>query len=100
MLMFLTILLTSVPVLLLAALLFRAAEQPRPPAAAPVLDLPPARFFADDLAAQIAAGRRARALAVAQIEHHVRLEQAAAEEFLSVPTLEGLHAQTASPLLN
>ena len=35
-----------------------------------------------------------------QIEHHVRLEQAAAESFHLAPTVESLHRHTASPLVH
>jgi len=37
---------------------------------------------------------------LAQIERHVRLEQAAAESFLYDPTVESLHGRTASPLVH
>ena len=35
-----------------------------------------------------------------QIEHHVRLEQAAAESFVAYPTHAHLHSKTTSPLVN
>lgn len=35
-----------------------------------------------------------------QIERHVRLEQAAAESFVDLPTREVLHSRTASPLVH
>lgn len=35
-----------------------------------------------------------------QIEHHVRLEQAAAESFTFAPTIETLHSRTASTLVH
>ena len=35
-----------------------------------------------------------------RIEHHVRLEQAAAESFLHAPTPKSLHGRTASPLMH
>jgi hypothetical protein len=35
-----------------------------------------------------------------QIERHVRLEQAAAESFVDLPTRELLHSRTASPLVH
>ena len=37
---------------------------------------------------------------LAQIERHIRLEQAAAESFLSAPSLESLHGRTVSPLVH
>lgn len=39
-------------------------------------------------------------LLLAQIEQHVRMEQAAAESFHLYPTVEALHRQTASPLMH
>ncbi len=35
-----------------------------------------------------------------QIERHVRMEQAAAESFMAMPTVEMLHMPTASPLVH
>jgi len=35
-----------------------------------------------------------------QIERHVRMEQAAAESFMAMPTSEMLHMRTASPLVH
>lgn len=35
-----------------------------------------------------------------QIERHVRLEQAAAESFLDLPTAASLHSRTTSPLVH
>jgi len=35
-----------------------------------------------------------------QIERHVRMEQAAAESFMAMPTAEMLHMRTASPLVH
>jgi len=37
---------------------------------------------------------------LAQIERHIRLEQAAAESFLIAPSLESLHGRTVSPLVH
>ena len=37
---------------------------------------------------------------MAQIERHIRLEQAAAESFLRAPSLESLHGRTMSPLVH
>lgn len=39
-------------------------------------------------------------LLLLQIERHVRLEQAAAESFHSMPNGQSLHSRTASPLVN
>lgn len=35
-----------------------------------------------------------------QLEHHIRLEQAAAESFLHYPSAEALHSRTTSPLVH
>jgi hypothetical protein len=35
-----------------------------------------------------------------QLEHHVRLEQAAAESFVHWPTSDSLHSRTTSPLVH
>ncbi len=62
--------------------------------------LPPQRFFADEGAAPPpSAGVPYEALLL-QIEQHIRLEQAAAESFLSRPSRELLHERTKSPLGN
>jgi hypothetical protein len=37
---------------------------------------------------------------LSQIERHVRLEQAAAEAYLDLPTRDSLHSRTESPLLH
>lgn len=61
--------------------------------------IPDDSFFADN---RVHAGRSVvpiEALRL-QIEHHVRLEQAAAEAFLQMPTHESLHVQTVSPLVH
>jgi len=57
----------------------------------------PSRFFADGVAPGTGRGEPLDALLL-QLEHHVRLEQAAAESFLHNPTVESLHYPTASPL--
>lgn len=59
------------------------------------------RFFAAPVPAPahaLAAPRVPVDVLLLQLERHVRLEVAAAESFLSVPTVESLHSRTASPL--
>lgn len=56
------------------------------------------RFFADTR--DIAQRELDTVGLVLQIERHIRLEQAAAEAFLAVPTAESLHSRTSSPLAN
>lgn len=59
------------------------------------------RFFAAPAPAPaFAAARVPVDVLLLQLERHVRLEVAAAESFLSVPTVESLHSRTASPLLH
>jgi hypothetical protein len=76
----------------------RAARQPeeRIPAALP------SHFFADEQLERVAAAGTQIPIEVLllQIERHVRLEQAAAESFLQVPTAASLHSRTASPLVH
>jgi hypothetical protein len=60
----------------------------------------PPRFFAQAKPAPSAAPPVPIELVLSDIERHVRLEQAAAEAFLEVPTRDALHAPTASPFLN
>jgi hypothetical protein len=61
--------------------------------------LPEDSFFADD---RMLTGKTVVPIEVLrlQIEHHVRLEQAAAEAFHQQPTHEALHVQTVSPLVH
>lgn len=103
MVMFATILIMSLLAVALCAAAFAAATRGEArPEARPerrlVLEAP--RFFAGP------AGKPAETplvpveVLLSQIERHVRLEQAAAEAYLDVPTRDALHSRTASPLLN
>jgi hypothetical protein len=76
----------------------RGVDDPpaQPPAPAAVAGEP--RFFAD--ARNVAQRELDTVGMVLQIERHIRLEQAAAEEFVAVPTSASLHSRTASPLAN
>jgi hypothetical protein len=67
----------------------------------------PERFFARDAAPAfsvpppaVVVPRVPIEVLLAQIERHVRLEQAAAESFLYDPTVESLHGRTTSPLVH
>jgi hypothetical protein len=99
--MFLMALVLSVLGAGVSALAFAAAtrgaddtSQPQPlPAPRPA-----ARFFADEQ--KVAPHELDGGRVVLQIERHIRLEQAAAEAFLALPTAESLHSRTASPLSN
>ena len=81
----------------------RGDEQPRderhPSLAIGLTTLPDDSFFADD---RLLTGKTVVPIEVLrlQIEHHVRLEQAAAEAFHQRPTHEALHVQTVSPLVH
>lgn len=57
----------------------------------------PPRFFADPVQTTPALPLEVLLL---QFEQHVRLEQAAAEAFLTAPTAQSLHTRTMSPLVH
>lgn len=99
--MFLTLVALSLLATFVSGALFLAAartaptsapERPKSPA------LPAPRFFADSphaIPTQVPIE-----VLLLQIERHVRLEQAAAESFVNLPTREVLHSRTASPLVH
>ncbi len=62
--------------------------------------LPPSKFFVEAEAPQAALPTAPVEVLLLQLEQHIRLEQAAAEGFLSAPTSETLHGRTASPRAN
>ena len=66
----------------------------------PALALPKPRFFVDELPTPVEQPRVPLEVLLAQIERHVRLEQAAAESFLVSPTPQSLHSRTMSPLVH
>ena len=102
--MFLTLLFACFPILVLGALALLKQESREEPPAEVRLDrrsmVPSPRFFADEPAVPRVPVRLPREVLLNQIERHVRLEVAAAESFLDLPTPESLHAETASPILN
>jgi hypothetical protein len=106
MMMFLLILFTSLPVVVLSCLMFKGLapkpEEKKSPEMLPEAEIPAAapRFFVEETPGRIAASRFPVEVLLSQIERHVRLEQAAAESHLDEPTRESLHSRTASPLLN
>lgn len=65
----------------------------------PVVEAAPSQFFAP---AVVPMARPIVSVDVLllQIERHVRMEQAAAESFMAMPTAEMLHMRTASPLVH
>lgn len=98
--MFLMVLCMSVLGLALAAMAFGAATRPEltdeQPATQPAAAKPRARFFVEPMAQP----RVPIEALLAQIENHVRLEQAAAESFVEYPTSALLHSKTCSPFVN
>ena len=72
-------------------------EQPQP---SDGVSIPPAQFFLDDIPSAASPARVPADLLMLQLECHVRLEQAAAEAFVDLPTAEILHARTTSPLMH
>ncbi len=91
-----------------AAAAFGAATRSESPSstAQPMLPLvkavPPTRFFSDSITAPatIRSGQVPIEVLLLQIENHVRMEQAAAELFISSPTQAQLHSKTNSPFVN
>ena len=113
MVMFLMVLCVSVFGMAVCGLAFGAATRGLPagdetPAMAAVderLAAVPDRFFVHDAAPKPASPARLVPkvpveVFLAQIERHIRLEQAAAESFLNRPTDESLHSRTTSRLVN
>jgi len=67
---------------------------------AATVSLGPSRFFAGDLVSPPDRPQLSVDAVVAQLERHVRLEQAAAESFLEIPAPDTLHAPSASRFVN
>ena len=99
--MFVTLVaLSVVGTLVFAGLLVAASRAELPPAQPDNARfvVPAPRFFADDLRTE--SSQVPIEVLLLQIERHVRLEQAAAESFVDLPTRELLHSRTASPLVH
>jgi hypothetical protein len=104
MVMFLTLFFMSLLAVAVCAAAFGLATRgvDAPPAVQPgraPADVP-ARFFAQPAIAPPAVSRVPIELLLSDIERHVRLEQAAAEAFLELPSRDALHAHSRSPLAN
>ena len=100
--MLLTILTMSAVVFVLSLICLKAAMSPvenRPELRADKKLGMDSRFFAGDLAA-VPTTMVPREVLLAQIERHVRLEQAVAENFLEVPSREALHSPSSSQFVN
>jgi|SRR5690348_9332679 hypothetical protein len=98
--MFLMVLCFSVLGLAMAAMAFGAATRPertRPGGPAqPHVAKPRAKFFVEP----VVQPRIPIEALLAQIENHVRLEQAAAESFVEYPTTALLRSKTSSAFVN
>lgn len=84
---------------------FAAATRPNSPVSRAQPELPvttvPARFFVDRVTPPSAPMPPVPVeILLQQIENHVRLEQAAAESFVALPTYAKLHSKTTSSFLN
>jgi hypothetical protein len=96
----------------IAALAFGAAtrRESSDPVVQPELPLvkatAPARFFSERMPVAptippvVTPGRVPIEVLLMQIENHVRMEQAAAEVFVTFPTQARLHSKTTSPFVN
>lgn len=99
--MFLTLVVLSLLGTFVTAALFVAAARmsATPPEEDPTApQLPAPRFFAAPPHAPTP--QIPIEVLLLQIERHVRLEEAAAESFVRLPTRELLHSRTASPLVH
>lgn len=104
MVMFLMILLASVPVLLFCCLIVAGAARRDEAAVKPQAEGRPRpvrrRFFAPEPSRLNGSERIPIEVLLSQIENHVRMEQAAAESFLEVPTPDSLHQRSGTAVLN
>lgn len=105
--MFLMALCMSMFVLAVAAMAFGAATRPESssssvqPELRPVKAVAPGRFFEDKVVPPNSPGSYVPTdVLLAQIENHVRLEQAAAQSFLESPSHAQLHTKTTSAFVN
>ena len=101
MVMFLMALSLSVFGLAMSALAFGAATRTQRAPEAPLtprLELAPERFFGESHPSFHRAPNVPLEVLLLQIERHVRLEQAAAESFIHLPSPEALNLRTQSPL--
>ena len=101
MVMFLMALSLSVFGLAMSALAFGAATRTQrtpEPVLQPQIELAPERFFGESRPAFHRQPNVPLEVLLLQIERHVRLEQAAAESFIHLPSSEALNLRTQSPL--
>jgi len=86
--------------LAVSGLLFAAATRERVGTATDAAGAPqpaPSAFFAEE---RLGSPPVSVELLLLQIEGHVRMEQAAVESFLAMPSVEALHTRTLSPLVH
>jgi hypothetical protein len=100
MLMFLSLLLTGLAVTAVCAALLSASAPDERPSVEPEITVRAPRFFASDAPPALDPRAIPAELLLSHIERHVRLEQAAAERFVSLPTIESLQAPTESKFVN
>jgi hypothetical protein len=102
--MFLIILFSSFAALAVSCVMFAGLapkkDKPAEARTEPTTTAAPARFFVNDAVRTPIQSRIPMEVLLSQLERHVRLEQAAAESFLSGPTVESLHSRTTSPFAN
>lgn len=78
-----------------------SSSSPVQPELRPVKAMAPGRFFADEVVPPNSPGSHVPTeVLLAQIENHVRLEQAAAQSFLESPSHAQLHTKTTSAFVN
>ena len=103
MFMFLTILLVSFAVLTVTAIMAvgLAPRDEKAPVLQPesAVSVEPPKFFVVEAPAPATRQPIPLEILLAQIDRHVRLEQAAARTFLDIPTAGSLHSRTESPLV-
>ncbi len=105
--MFLMVSCMSMLALAVTAIAFGAATRPEKSSSADQLELRPAakavapgRFFVDQVLPSQPQTYVPTEVLLAQIDHHVRLEQAAAQSFLEAPSHTQLHTKTTTPFVN
>jgi hypothetical protein len=77
------------------------SDSPAQPELQPAKAVAPARFFADHVVPPTRIGSSVPTeVLLAQIDNHVRLEQAAAQSFLESPSQAQLHTKTTSAFVN
>jgi hypothetical protein len=100
MLMFLSIFFTGLLAVVLCAAIVSASQQQEQAGSESRVAEEKGKFFGTEAGASTHETVIPVDMLVSHIERHVRLEQAAAEGFIEVPTVESLRSTTASPFVN